>query len=874
MSFFFSDEEIAEKARVHVDLDSLGPHCTDCGLYRSCNSPQMKYSGKGKRNCLIIAEAPGPDEDRLGTQLIGSTGQDFRDDLKKHRLDLHNDFWRVNAINCWPQKDGKTRPPAKEEVKYCYPLVQETIRVLNPNYIWLMGGVACQSFYLGRRGKDSISFWRGLRTPDYKHKSWVTSLFHRSFINRTNDPNATAIYNHDLNKAVEMLDWEPFDYFDPKTMVRIVTDYKSVIHILDKVIEKEPEWFYFDYECTGLKPFAPGHRIISVSFATSIEEAFSFPFQLDNHFNSTQQIQIKRRLRKILTNPNIGKRAHNIAFEHVWSKEILGVVVNNWDYDTILSAHILDNRPGVAGLKFQCYKYFGIDDYSSSVDGYLKSKRKSANAFNKIQAAPLKDLLLYGGIDSLLGAKLAIEHEIEMTEHPREREWARKFFQQGAIELAWAQIYGLRADEEYYHTQTEQLQAQIEEKNNYLLNHESAEQFNHEYGRTINLGSNDDIGKLIKLIASEDDLTYTDKRNVKVDKTALERLDLEFTNELLALRKLDKVRNTYLAQFEREICNSELHSIFNLFIPRTYRGSVSNPNFQNIPTRDEFSKNVCRGGLLPRPGHRILEPDFSGIEVAISACYNQDPNLIKYVSDKSTDMHRDSAADIWMINATPAQWKDADTLKKVRFFSKNCWVFPQFYGSYYGNCAKDLWKNSKGLVTHEGIPLREHARNHGIYNLSDLTDHLQGVEEKFWNVRFGVYKQWKEEINALYRKQGYIDTLTGFRLEGSWMSPKEVSNYPIQGSAFHILLWTLIQVAIWLRKNKMDTRIIGQIHDSMVLDAHPDEAKDVLEYIIYIGTVKTREVFKWINVPLEIEVDACKVDEPWSKKKEISLEEL
>jgi hypothetical protein len=67
------------------------------------------------------------------------------------------------------------------------------------------------------------------------------------------------------------------------------------------------------------------------------------------------------------------------------------------------------------------------------------------------------------------------------------------------------------------------------------------------------------------------------------------------------------------------------------------------------------------------------------------------------------------------------------------------------------------------------------------------------VERKFWDERFPEYKQWKLEQEQFFRSHGYIDFYTGFRCAGA-LSKNEIANYSIQGSSFHCLLWTLIEV--------------------------------------------------------------------------------
>jgi len=157
-----------------------------------------------------------------------------------------------------------------------------------------------------------------------------------------------------------------------------------------------------DYETTGLKPHATGHQIACVSIAKSEKQAITFMMPGN-----------KISLRRILANLSIQKMAHNIKFEETWSTVCLRQPVQGWDWDTMLAAHILDNRPGVSGLKFQGYVHFGILGYENEVASYLKAAdSKNGNAFNKVMELikdPVgkKELLTYCGVDTLLTYKLA-----------------------------------------------------------------------------------------------------------------------------------------------------------------------------------------------------------------------------------------------------------------------------------------------------------------------------------------------------------------------------------------------------------------------------------------------------------------------------------
>jgi DNA polymerase-1 len=160
------------------------------------------------------------------------------------------------------------------------------------------------------------------------------------------------------------------------------------------------------------------------------------------------------------------------------------------------------------------------------------------------------------------------------------------------------------------------------------------------------------------------------------------------------------------------------------------------------------------------------------------------------------------------------------------------------------------------------------ATNKGINSFEQFESHCHDVERIFWEKRFRVYAQWKEDIQLLYQRMGYIETFLGFRFS-NYMGRNECTNYPAQGTAFHILLWTLIHVHEEIKKRKMKSKLIGQIHDSMITDAVPEEVDEVIDIIDYWGTKKTVETFKWIIVPLKIDHELTEVDSTWYDKKEI-----
>ncbi|HDY68093.1 MAG TPA: hypothetical protein ENH85_09900 [Candidatus Scalindua sp.] len=398
-------------------------------------------------------------------------------------------------------------------------------------------------------------------------------------------------------------------------------------------------------------------------------------------------------------------------------------------------------------------------------------------------------------------------------------------------------------------------------------------------GKKPNVNSNAQLSSFLYKVKKVKPIKLTKKfRKGSTDEEALEALRIPELDDLLRIRKLKKLRDTYLKGFMNEAVNGYIHPSFNLHLVTTYRSSSDSPNFQNIPVRDEEAKEMIRSCLFPRPGHQLLEFDYSGIEVSIAACYHNDPTMIKYIKNKY-DMHQDMAKQIFQFGEEFD--KKEETFKKLRYSAKNGFVFPQFYGDYFKNNAasisritklpmKGRYSDGDGLKLQGGMFLGEHLKSKGIKSVRSFEVHLKEIEYDFWNNRFPVYNDWRNRWYNKYRKNGYFDTLTGFRCTGVF-DRNFVINAPVQGSAFHCLLWSLIKLDKIFRKKKLDSKLIGQVHDSIVFDVAPDELDYVLEITQKVTCKDLLKAWDWIIVPLQVEAELCKVNESWYHKEEIEL---
>ena len=863
---FFTRKETESISRPDGKIYS----CVACGLYKNCDSPRMKPYGNFKKKILIVGDSPNDIDDKKGKPWQGKVGKLLERTLKELGIDLFEDCLSTHAVFCSPiGGDGDSRAPSNFEVDCCRRSLLRSIKEYTPHVIIIFGNSGLYSLIGHRWKKDlgGITKWRGFTIPDQDYMAWVCPTFHPSYIERVSKPGITTveevIWKQDLKKAIEKVKQKV------PVMVEPTIEYIDDLSVLDKVRKTT---IAFDYETTGLKPHAPGHRIVCCAVATSPDHCYAFMMPKSKRARQPWVDLLARR--------SVRKMAHNMKYEETWSTVRLGQSVANWNWDSMIAAHVLDNRPGVTSLKFQAYVEFGIVDYASDISPYLSAvDNQNGNALNRIMdllkiPGGKDQLLKYCALDSVYQYRLAEKQKNKRVPLlPRTNE-AYQLLHKGILALARAEQQGIRVDVEYVERKKIQLTRKIEKLEAQFRATKFYRHWDHSVKGSPNIYSNAQLATYLYKVKKIKIEKETTSGQGATDDEALRQMNIPELQDLLQVRKLRKVRDTYLESFYREQVDGYIHTSFNLHLVQTFRSSSDRPNFQNIPKRDEESMQLCRKALFPRPGHQLLEVDYSGLEVRIAACYHKDPTMLKYIKDKTTDMHGDMAQQLFII---PEFDKDNHYHNTLRQAAKNGFVFPEFYGDYYGNCAENLacswgklpqgkWVSGQGISLNDGpFTLSDHLRSKGISSLSAFTEHVKKIEEDFWGNRFADYAAWKERWWKIYQKHGYISLLTGFTCSGV-MGKNNAINYPVQGAAFHCLLWSFIRMDEIIREEGLQTRLIGQIHDSILLDVHPDELEYISEIIHRVTCFELPEAWKWINVPLDIDMELCPVDASWAEK--------
>jgi DNA polymerase len=380
-------------------LTSFTPHCGACGLFEHCKSPKMPWTGKGKENVLVVAEAPGKNEDMEGVQLVGKAGKRFRRELKGFGWDLDRDCWKTNALICYPEDGWDSK-----QIGYCRPNLMNTIKEIKPHTVLLLGAAAVESLVGGVWCDDigRLERWVGWQIPSQSLNAWICPTYHPSYLERRDDPVLDLWFRRHLESAMQ-LEGRPWEEVPNHSgQVRLLFDSSEAAEVVMN-INNHCSSMSFDFETNSLKPDWGGARIVSCAVAwNDAQNCIAFPWYGP----------VVEEMGKLLRNPKVKKIGQNIKFEDRWCRRVFNHPVSGWVWDTMQATHVLDNRQGITSLKFQSFVRLGERNYEEQVKPFLEAEGSYTS--NRIDEVPIEDLLLYNGLDALLTFKIAEIQKKEM----------------------------------------------------------------------------------------------------------------------------------------------------------------------------------------------------------------------------------------------------------------------------------------------------------------------------------------------------------------------------------------------------------------------------------------------------------------------------
>ena len=281
----------------------------------------------------------------------------------------------------------------------------------------------------------------------------------------------------------------------------------------------------------------------------------------------------------------------------------------------------------------------------------------------------------------------------------------------------------------------------------------------------------------------------------------------QIVDDILAFRELTKLKSTYVDALPLLINRktSRVHTSYAQAVAVTGRLSSNNPNLQNIPVRTDRGREI-RKAFIPRDNkHILLSADYSQIELRIVAAISGDENMCAAFT-RGTDIHTVTAARVYNV-------PESEVTKEMRYKAKSV-----NFGIIYGQGAFGL------------------ADNLGI-SRTEAKEIIDNYKKEFP----GIQKYMDDTINFA-RENGYVETLMGrkrwlrdinsanFTVRG--FAERNAINSPIQGTAADMIKLAMQKVYAAMKKEKMQSKMILQVHDELVFDAVLEEAGELKPLIL------------------------------------------
>jgi len=788
--------------------------CSTCGLDKKCRNSNIKRYGKGQKDILVVGTYPGPSEDKIGVPFVGADGGLLKKMFKLIDIDLDKDCVRTNALRCFPGKDkrGRTKEPTKNQILCCAQNLQRDIEEVQPKLIICLGTLAVNSVL---KTDSSLQFplemMHGKTVPYHKHNCWVGCAYHPNFfLSRKHServPDDDIILAYDLAKIIGYLN-KPLPQPLTKEGNECITNADEAVDILERFCEsKKP--ISFDYETNRLSSYYKDSEIISVSLTDEVESAIFIPLGFKDKdkyiFTEEERTRIILAMREFLRS-DAPKCIQNYNMEELWSRNIIGQSVNNFIWDTMISAHVINCHPRSTGLGFQAFEMTG-HIYKEDVDA------------KNIGGETLEDLCNYNSWDSRYTLMSYYKQKSILDNSEKNLAEFNDFFTKSIPILANFTDRGVKIDSDLLNEFDTKYSAMLKEQNDILSSSLGIIRYEKESEQKFNINSSSQIGKILYDIYKVEKWKITSTGRGSTDAEALQII-LEktensevkkFISIIFEHRKIIKIIERAI-EYQRLIDPEDyVHPIFNLNITRTYRSSADGPNIQNVFERDEEQRKFKRC-IIPTPGNIWIIGDFKGLEVSVIGMVSKDPELIRQIIAK-VDTHKKWAAKLF-------EKSEDEITKPIRYRGKNEFVFPSFYGAAEDSIARSFPEKSK--------------------------EHIIEVCREFWKEFEGV-KEWQNRTIADYKQKGYVEFVTGARRPGP-LNINKLYNTPIQGPAFHLNLDALGRIDKEMLRRGMKSRIVTEVHDSIDIDAVPEEAEEI---IALAGGIMTSKRFEWQgDVPL------------------------
>lgn len=543
----------------------------------------------------------------------------------------------------------------------------------------------------------------------------------------------------------------------------------------------------FDTETTGID--ANEAELVGLSFSVKPHEGWYVPCPADK----AELTALLKKFAPLFADTTKTWIGQNIKYDMLMLKwqglELAGEL-----FDTMLAHYVIEPE-GKRSMDMLSAKYLGYEPVH--IEELIGKKGKNQGTMRDVELEKIKD---YAAED----ADITLQLQKVLLPQLAEKEVSRVFYEveNPLVKVLTDMEYeGIRIDEGFLNEYSKQLEAEakIAEENVYQ-----------QAGVRFNLASPKQLGEvLFEKLQLDPKAKKTKTGQYATGEDVLQKLAAAnpIVADILAFRELTKLKSTYVDALP-QLINSKtgrVHTSYAQAVAVTGRLSSNNPNLQNIPVRTERGREI-RKAFIPRDkDHMLVSADYSQIELRIVAAISGDENMCAAFKT-GKDIHTATAAKVFNVS-------EEEVTKEMRYKAKSV-----NFGIIYGQGAFGL------------------AENLGI-SRSEAKEIIDNYKKQFPNIQ----KYMDDTINFA-KEHGYVQTLMGrkrwladinsanFTVRG--FAERNAINSPIQGSAADMIKLAMIKIHAEFKKHRFKSKMLLQVHDELVFDAHKDELEAIKPVIL------------------------------------------
>jgi len=546
-----------------------------------------------------------------------------------------------------------------------------------------------------------------------------------------------------------------------------------------------------------------------VGISLSVEEGKGYYVPVGHKKGQNLSVeQVVSALREPLTNPKIGKVAHNAKYDYILLARY-GLQVTPLTFDTMIAEFVID--PGSRNLGLKGLAFVRLGEQMTEIEELIgKGKNQLSMADVEVELAAA-----YAAADAEITLRL-----MPVLRNDLERVGGMKLMEEIEMPLvtilADMEMSGILLDLDFFSEMSEELQKRL---------NEIAKQVYDSVGKEFNLNSTQQLSEVLfnrLRLEPPDRGRKTASGHYSTSAAVLENLrgKHEVVDLVLEHRELSKLKSTYLDALPNAVnpTTGRVHTSYSQTGAVTGRLSSSNPNLQNIPIRTELGRRV-RNGFIAGPGNALLSVDYSQIELRIVAHMAEDEGMLTAFR-QGQDIHATTAGAIYSVPLDSVTKEMRRHAKAINF------------GLIYGMSAFGLTRSTE-------------------LTLAESQDFVEAYFQKFPGV-----KRYLDGIRKIAAEQGYVETLLGRRRYFPMLKnptnvnlknreEREAINAPIQGTAADIMKIAMLRIPGALQKAGLNGKMLLQVHDEIVLEC-PESELDATAHVVR----ETMEAAYPLSIPL------------------------